>query len=736
MMSQFVVFIGVTVIWCASGSSSDPTTVKYTYNSSDLSYLSNGIQFPVAENEVQPLLNQDNFENVSQIQWFSRIYDHHKWRDHLGEVDNQKCKDDMITYLRELANTTSWAVKMFDASGRYSSHFFFGNDYWLGSKSSCQELANLDTNIEVPPFPVHFYVAKIRINLNRKATPVTRQLNLGECLPKSCGVAGVRGLLAQERNQAASVNIVGVRMVPGEYSLLSDFKVHLVGGTFLVVLVLIMISTIVEVLRMNRFREVVKHTPQIENNNTISRRSSSSMSRSTEMVLRNEKCDKHKENNGNSDGLPLKVLLSFSALSNGKKILSVERISLESITCIHGLRFFSIAWIILVHSYLEVFSVADNKSVRILTERKFMYQTISNATFSVDTFFFISGLLVTLTYFRSDSKKDKPRKPHGTCHAIRSSTVKFIVMLVYRFFRLTPAYLFVLGLNEIIMRYLHSTSVFSPAIIDHISCNNYWWRNALYINNFYPQHEFCMLWSWYIANDTQFYVIASVLLLIGIRGPKHVKFAAVVIGLLMAASWITTFFIAMKWDYVARVEEPFALFDQLYDKPWLRIGPYLIGIVTGYMLFRIDCKMLMSPSVVIGGWILSLGCLGSLVYGLGREGLVVPASAFYAALGHSAWGLSLAWITVACCTGYGGPIDSLLSCKLFLPLSRLTYCAYLIHPVLMCLTSFHLDGPLSLSDVMAFVIYCGNIVISFLSAFLISISFEAPVVNLLKIIFA
>lgn len=90
-------------------------------------------------------------------------------------------------------------------------------------------------------------------------------------------------------------------------------------------------------------------------------------------------------------------------------------------------------------------------------------------------------------------------------------------MIVYRFFRLTPAYLFVLGVNEIILRFLHSYSVFSPAIIDHISCSNFWWRNALYINNFYSQTEFCMLWSWYIANDTQFFVIASVILLIAVR---------------------------------------------------------------------------------------------------------------------------------------------------------------------------------------------------------------------------
>lgn len=85
----------------------------------------------------------------------------------------------------------------------------------------------------------------------------------------------------------------------------------------------------------------------------------------------------------------------------------------------------------------------------------------------------------------------------------------------------------------------------------------------------------------------------------------------------------------MKYNYVARVEEPFALFDELYDKPWLRIGPYLVGMITGYFLFKKDCKIHMNIFGVIFGWIVSLLCLGSLVYGLGREGLVVPASAFY-----------------------------------------------------------------------------------------------------------
>lgn len=102
-----------------------------------------------------------------------------------------------------------------------------------------------------------------------------------------------------------------------------------------------------------------------------------------------------------------------------------------------------------------------------------------------------------------------------------------------------------------------------------------------------------------------------------------------IIGSLLIASWITSFIVAIKWDYIARVETPFALFDQLYDKPWLRIGPYLIGMVMGYGLFICDCKVPIQNCVVFFGWILSLTCLAALVYGLGTEGLIVPSSAFY-----------------------------------------------------------------------------------------------------------
>lgn len=85
----------------------------------------------------------------------------------------------------------------------------------------------------------------------------------------------------------------------------------------------------------------------------------------------------------------------------------------------------------------------------------------------------------------------------------------------------------------------------------------------------------------------------------------------------------------MKYNYVARIEEPFALFDELYDKPWLRVGPYLVGMATGYILLRLEGKLLLPKIVVCLFWLLSVSCMLSLIYGLGREGLVIPVSAFY-----------------------------------------------------------------------------------------------------------
>lgn len=66
-------------------------------------------------------------------------------------------------------------------------------------------------------------------------------------------------------------------------------------------------------------------------------------------------------------------------------------------------------------------------------------------------------------------------------------------------------------------RVMYNESVFTPGLSDHETCNAFWWRNVLYINNFFPLSQICLMWSWYLANDFQFYMVAIFLLILSRR---------------------------------------------------------------------------------------------------------------------------------------------------------------------------------------------------------------------------
>ncbi|VDM63857.1 unnamed protein product [Angiostrongylus costaricensis] len=43
-------------------------------------------------------------------------------------------------------------------------------------------------------------------------------------------------------------------------------------------------------------------------------------------------------------------------------------------------------------------------------------------------------------------------------------------------------------------------------------CQQHWWRNMLYINNFFNISEDCYGITWYLAVDTQLYMVAPIFL--------------------------------------------------------------------------------------------------------------------------------------------------------------------------------------------------------------------------------
>lgn len=96
-------------------------------------------------------------------------------------------------------------------------------------------------------------------------------------------------------------------------------------------------------------------------------------------------------------------------------------------------------------------------------------------------------------------------------------------------------------------------------------------------------------------------------------------------------------------------------------------------------------------------WSVCSAVMLSLLYGLYDTKLDAYTSAAYSSLSHTAWALGTAWVIVACSTGHGGPVGRLLSAPSLYPLSRVTYCAYLIHPLIIRMMVMYVDSPLHLA---------------------------------------
>ncbi|EFA05306.2 nose resistant to fluoxetine protein 6 [Tribolium castaneum] len=683
------------------------------------------------------------------------------------------CRKDVELYLEGLRKTENWALKMDDASGRYSTGWFWGNQYWTGSQSLCENIVPRSKSIVVnpenrtrtsreaevprrpsspsqsvgyvtgplkfsslPPFPISFFM--LRIDVNSSFTTEERILHIGLCMPYVCTDSDIK-VIMEETSKASTkvtVKVEAVRSHHNRFNIWQDRTFIILCGVTSFVVVCLIIGT--------SYDFYLEHEEKRKKLMSISQ---THLKLDMSMPDTKTKNGVYTVNNNNEEteaGLKTEAkprtlrdivklivketVLAFSLRANIRTICD-QSVSSDTIPVIHGLKSISMAWVILGHTCIIAFKYSDNMEYRKVVQREFFFQTISNGAFSVDTFFFTSGLLVSFLYFRTNAKGKLAPITIGH-NGFISGITHFFGLILYRFARLTAPYLFTLGVVEVIMKWFNYNSIFEPPTMDHVNCPNYWWRNVLYINTLFPVEEMCMLWSWYLSDDTQFYIVGAVMLILA---ASHFKSGACLLLIFMVSSWITTGYIAYSNSHMPGSDDPLALFDKIYDKPWTRLGPYLIGMCVGWFLFKKNCQLTMSKLAVVSGWTAAIACLLSLVYGLYEANLSPLAGAAYSALSHSAWALGLAWIVVACSTGYGGFANSVLSSTILYPFSRITYCAYLLHPVVIRVMTMSMDSPLHLGSLVMIIIFLGQVVASYVLSFFVSLAFEAPVVSMLRI---
>lgn len=89
-----------------------------------------------------------------------------------------------------------------------------------------------------------------------------------------------------------------------------------------------------------------------------------------------------------------------------------------------------------------------------------------------------------------------------------------------------------------------------------------------------------MLWSWYLSNDTQFFIAGAIVLIVGVR---HFKFATVALSLFLVSSWVTT-----------------GEFYEVWKSTWEHFNDPVLSFEEGFMLSSGE-KTVKSGAFVVKG---------------------------------------------------------------------------------------------------------------------------------------
>lgn len=687
--------------------------------------------------------------------------------------DWPKCQSEVTKTLQGLTKAETWALEMLDASAKPGSSILRGNLKFLGNYKQCQEVFHKDisTFSHIQGKVCRAYISAPS-SLGLPALPgqdVKIQWDI--CLPKSCQDNDLN-LALYEQSLSKDVWIQCTK----EFDMSQDGAAIFAIGLLILFGVLLVAGTIMEFCIKHQGPHY-NHQDYVTNGHVISGNGHAVINKGFESIEGNHVSttftepngkpamletaymnggDVEKRNGHNGTAIRFaeapngsvvhgkdedkdkhkidiktlprwqRALLAFSIPRNTEKILSVKAAP-GAIGCLHGIRVLSMGWVILGHviifqgtsgqydNPMDIFSLVNTLG----------FQLILNAPLSVDTFFLMSGFLTCFLFMKTLGKKK------------RITIKEFVMYYVHRYWRLTPSLMIWIMVVACLLKYVGEGR---PAWTDYPAaenCRKNWWVNLLYINNVYKQEESCVGVTWFLAHDMQFYIVAPLALIPWVYGLKIIGFlvSIVFIGIHLAS----TIWLEIKYNGDLLRNQP-DYSNEIYFKPYSRIAPFAIGLMLGWFMWKINCKAKMNKCLVSLGWMVSIGLILTLTlvtYDQNRDfndSWSHTSRVAFETLYRPLWSVAMSWLIFACATGYGGYINSILSWNGWLPLSRLTYSAFLIHLTILGYEAMAPEYKMLFTLTSLSYQFIGFFVMSYAVGYVLTVAVESPMLGLEKVI--
>ncbi|XP_071057341.1 nose resistant to fluoxetine protein 6-like [Onthophagus taurus] len=620
----------------------------------------------------------------------------------IKKPENELCEIHSLEYKKALRAFEPWALKMFDSSSKLQPGIFSGNLMDFGDFSQCINIeANtcsgkiIGKHCSVKIVPTQNIIKKVLTfrNISEKRFEKMQgslegaSLQWSVCIPESCPTQDILShftKLIKSLGEGLDLEITltdddcySVKDAPS-FGTTQYFAI----GLILFIFTISVLSTIIDLINRRR---------------------------------------------ANDKSVLCRI---FSLYSNTLYIFSYNTQNSLGFNFLHGIRFLSISYVVLGHRFLMTLFVPAVNSLD-LTDWLLRYRStiIIGGTVSVDTFFMLSGLLVT--YFTMKQLSSNNGK------------VSLFLFNLHRFIRLAPSYAIAVMIVATLIQFIGSGPLWkkmSKAL--QLPCQYFWWSAILNVQNYVNPKYLCIIQTWYLTNDFIYYMFSPILIYPLWKWKYMGWFILFIVYLL---SIFLNFYVAWVNKYGAGMLVTTNLahddyFTNHYISPHTRAGTYILGVALGAILYKTrNKKIKMNAVTVTFGWMWSTILMVSTIlenHIFQREDHPYNRfeDSFYISMSRSAWTLGVMWMVWACKHGYGGPVNFLLSHPIFQVLGKLSYSIFIWHMLLQFLNNGALKLPIYFSDFSIAYKYLGDMCLIVAFSFGYTIIFECPFLNISRIL--
>ncbi|CAH1164475.1 unnamed protein product [Phaedon cochleariae] len=433
----------------------------------------------------------------------------------------------------------------------------------------------------------------------------------------------------------------------------------------------------------------------------------------------------HDRNVTHQSELGGEYLIAFSVISNWKKFKTVNtNPDFQKLRCMQGIRFYNMLLIIFCHTYSSYIGgyVLNTDYIENIPKNPMKLVLRNLMVFLVQTYFLFSAFLLSYHFFQIMDK---------TVFSMKIIILTFL----NRYLRIIPPVLFMVGTGSTIwlVSFFYGPIKDLYADLELQRCQKNWWTSLLFINNHYNQHDMCFFTTWYLAADTQLYVVSLFLLsLIWLfkKNTKAILASSVLIGILIPI--VITY--VYDLDIIYRITPENSKnnkfrsfnFNAIYSSSYANMATYMLGLCFGYQYFKhsntTNFRNLRSQIA----WV---------VLFIGMPVLVIIISSYYYTRFLSAilsgilkplYATGIAIGILGMSQNIGGFAKKICEWKPALVMGNITYSTYVTHYGIVFYRTATAKHPLYISDSVLVTSFIYDAILSFFCGFLVHILLEMP----------